>query len=83
MKPKKKDPREAQRPKRPDRLTIVDTLQGQVAKVSTADLYYNSWVSKSTIRNHQLGKVRKPQIGTMVTLANALGCEYKLVRKPR
>lgn len=61
----------------PDYLELMKHLN----RYKASDLFEKTWVSRTTIHNHQRGKVKRPQHATMQAEANAMGMEYRLIRR--
>jgi hypothetical protein len=59
----------------------VAQLVRAVRSITIDDLYYNSYLSRSTIKRLREGKTSRPQHLTMVGIAQAAGYKYELVKK--
>lgn len=69
------------RPEKPERDNEVDNLIDVLGDISDADIYHNSFVSRSTIRRLRSGKTKAPQFLTVQTMASAAGFEYVLKKR--
>lgn len=66
---------------KPARDKSVDELTKAIESFDTAELYHNSYLSRSTIARLRSGKTRMPQNMTMRGIAEAAGFEYVLRKK--
>ena len=67
--------------KKPLRDPDIDKVQAIIKGLTVADVYYNSYLSKSCIRNLKKNVTRKPQHMSMVGMLASAGFEYQIRRK--
>jgi hypothetical protein len=76
-----KKPRREKPPyKKPDRDSDLDVINDLIAGSTVSAVFYNTYLSRSAIRNIMVGKTRKPQHMTMTGLAASQGFKWKLVK---
>lgn len=69
---------------KPDFDTHTVLLRKMCHQYGSVDtIYRNSWASRSAIRNLMNGTTKRPQHATMRTIAEAMGFEWKCVKKGR
>jgi hypothetical protein len=72
------------RRKKPDFDTHTVMLRTLCHKhASVEHIWKNSWASRSTIRKLMDGTTKRPQHSTMRTIAEAMGFEWKCIKKGR
>jgi len=76
----KSDPREYDKPKKPPIDPVVQTLQDIMGTESVTEIYYRSWLSKSTLYNIRTGKTKRPQHMTVAGIARAKGYRIQFVK---
>ena len=81
-----KKPNGTLRPPKPKRDTDIDQLVRATLHLSNADIYHNTYLSRSTInklRERRVGKhrTRYPTHMTMTGIAAAAGLRYKLTKE--
>ena len=69
------------RPAKPEQDDDVEELADLISHMEVSDLYHNSYLSRSCIRNLKKGITKKPQHMTMTGIAAAAGFEYVLRRR--
>src|SRR5262245_38395343 len=67
--------------KKPTRDPDIDQVQAILSNMTVADVYNNSYLSRSCIRNLKKNKTRKPQHMSMVGMLASAGYEYQIRRK--
>lgn len=70
--------------KKPERPLVdpdISRLVRAIRSASDAELYHNSYLSRSTIQRLRTGKTRRPTHMTMTGIAAAAGMEFRLVPK--
>jgi len=79
---KSKDPREAKKPERPVRDSVVDEVRHYMSGRDLSYIYYNCFVSRTTLRNIKSGKTNFPRNSTVDTTLAAMGME-RVIRMRR
>jgi len=66
--------------KKPLRDPDIDMVMDLVAGYSVSDIFHNTYLSRSAIRNLIKNKTKKPQHMTLTGMAASRGFKWKLVK---